>query len=70
MMHILPEPWSVPDDLWANLALVLNEWNATSIIRDKIPLHMDIAGEHETVSVMLNAQESHVREYDDWVDHA
>ena len=66
MMHILPVDWSVPDMLWDNLAIVLNEWNATSVMRDKVQLHMSIAGDSEEVSVPLNVQ---VRECD-WIDHA
>jgi len=67
MMHVLPKQWEVPDMLWDNLALVLNEWNATSVVRDKFPLQMEIAGQDESVCLPLSVL---IREFDDWVDHA
>ena len=68
VMHLLPEDWAVPDVLWDNLALVLNDWSATSIIRDKVPLHLSIAGDDEPISLSLNVQVRN--DTDDWVDHA
>lgn len=67
MMQVLPATWDVPDELWNNLAILLNEWNATSIVRDKMPIHMEIAGPEESVSVALNVI---IKKNGEWYDHA
>ena len=68
IMHVHPEQWSVPELLWENLATVLNDMHATSVIRDKLALQIDIANPDETVSVNLSAQNAF--SVNDWVDHA
>jgi hypothetical protein len=68
IMHVHPEQWSVPEHLWENLATVLNDMHATSVIRDKLALQIDIANPDETVSVNLSAQNAF--SVNDWVDHA
>ena len=66
-MHVLPNTLAVPSEFWDNLATVLNEWNATSIVRDKVSLQLQIAGATETISVQLFIQ---TRDYGEWIDHA
>jgi len=69
-MQVLPQTWSVPDELWENLALVLNEWQAASIMRDIVSIKLDIADATEAVNVPLKVQRTLQRDYNDWIDHA
>lgn len=69
-MQVLPQSWSVPDELWENLALLLNEWQAASVMRDIVSIKLDIAEATETVNVPLNVQRTLQRDFNDWIDHA